>query len=311
MQKRCFIWMLALAVLAGCAGPRGDEQEAARQMLSARDLEEELDALPQAIARYAEIAEKFSGNPSAKKAEVRKRMLERAQVVLNRRLEVSEDSLMALYESAIAMAPDYLAVLKRLGAIYINQTHLAARAAAQTGIIEMKDQVLVTWEKQVQMWSQYAFRPIPADRVWQDHLGTHAMDVAQMLLGRFQEYERALAVLNRGMAFAAGEDVRARAKVYMAYCTFRQGKAEDFERGIALAEEALTYKFLPDEDRARAYHAIGLCYTYIYQDSRELADLDAAIKALNECVNIDSGMGEARELLKGLRQQRDRVANAS
>lgn len=311
MNKRFFPWILALAVLAGCAGPRGDEQDAARQVLSARDLEEELDALPQAIARYAEIAEKFSGNPSAKKAEMRKRMLERAQVVLNRRSEVSEDSLQALYESAIAIAPDYLAVLKRLGTIYINQTHLSARAAAQTGIIEMKDQVLVTWEKQVQMWSQYEFRPIPSDRVWQDHLCTHAMDVARMLLGRFQEYERALTVLNRGMAFASGEDVKARAKVYMAYSTFRHGKMEDFERGIALAEEALAYKFLPDEDRARAYHVIGLCYTYIYQDSRELPDLDAAIKALNECVNIDSDMHEAKELLKSLRQQRDRAGNAS
>lgn len=311
MHMQFMAGLLALAILAGCAGPRGDEQEAARQMLLARDLEEEFDALPKAITRYGEIAENFSGNPSAKKAGQRKQMLERAQALLSRRSEVREDSLQALYESVLPVAPDYLALLKRLGTIYINQTHLAARAAAQTGIIEMKDQVMVTWGKQVGMWDRYDFRPIPADRVWQDHLGRHALDVAQMLMGRFYEYEQAMQVLERGMAFASGDDVKARLKVHMAYGRFRHGKTEDLVRGIALAEEALAYPFLADEDRARAYHVIGLCHTYIYQESQALSDLDAAIRALNECVNIDSGMTEARDLLKSLRQQRDRVANAS
>lgn len=38
-----------------------------------------------------------------------------------------------------------------------------------------------------------------------------------------------------------------------------------------------------------------------------MADLDAAIKALNECVNIDGSMTDARDLLKNLRQAREKL----
>ena len=160
------------------------------------------------------------------------------------------------------------------------------------------------------MCSRYTFRPIPSNRFWQDQLCKNALNITEMLIARpFRDYNQALSVINKGLDYASGEDVIARSKIYAAYCTFWQGKAEDFEQGVALATEALKYEFLSDNDRARAYHVIGLCYAYIYQDSEDMGHLDEAIKALNEAVNIDGNMGEAKELLKALRLQREKVAS--
>ena len=39
---------------------------------------------------------------------------------------------------------------------------------------------------------------------------------------------------------------------------------------IDLAQKALGYEFLSDADKARAYHVIGLGYTYIHQETEEL-----------------------------------------
>ena len=132
--------------------------------------------------------------------------------------------------------------------------------------------------------------------------------MAEMLINKeFSEFDRASDVLQRGLHYGNSEDVRAKAKVVAGFCAFRKGKKASLEEGIALSKEALDYEFLSDEDRARAYHVIGLCYTYLHQDSGEMADLDAAIKALNECVNIDNGMADARDLLKTLRQMREKL----
>jgi tetratricopeptide (TPR) repeat protein len=313
MQKRYMLMVvLMLGIGAGCSGKADQEQEAQRQVLSVRDLEEELETLPQAISRYSEIAQKYSGTPAAEKAKQRKEKLDQVQELLSKNQHLPSDQLQEVYESALSLAPDYLAVLKKLGTIYFNQTHLAALGAVNTGIIEMQEGVIETWNKQSKIWSAYEFRAIPDDRLWQDRLCKQAIDVTKMLIDqRYREYEKGLRVIQEGLAFAAGEDVKAQAKVYAAYCTFWKGKKEDFEKGIAFAQEALAYDFLPDEDKARAYHVTGLCYTYLYQDTKKMADLDAAIKALNECVNIDNDMAEAKDLLKGLRQQRDRMNNAS
>jgi hypothetical protein len=71
-----------------------------------------------------------------------------------------------------------------------------------------------------------------------------------------------------------------------------------------LAKEALTYEFLEQNDRARAYHVIGLCYSTRYSRSKSMDDLDAAINALNEAVGIEPTMTKARDLLKTLRKYR-------
>lgn len=295
--------------LVGCGGDMASrEGEAQRALASARDLEEELTDLPAAITAYGELVTKFPGTKSSETARSRQAMLARAQTLLAGRETVSRDSLEAFYDAVVAVAPDYLAVLKRQGTIYINQSDLVARAAMGSGIPGMKERVLEIWQKQKHMWSKYSFRPIPSDRYWQDAVAKHALFVTKMLIDdKFQEYERALAVVNEGLVFASSIDVVSEAKVYAAFCNFRKGKAEDLKAGIALATEALEYEFLSDPDRARAYHVIGLCYTYIHDDSKDLADLDEAIKALNEAVNIDGEMTEAKQLLKGLRQQRQRL----
>jgi tetratricopeptide (TPR) repeat protein len=298
-----------LAVIVGCGNHGASQRDAEHMLVSARDLEEELTDLPRAIARYTEITEQFPGTVAAEKARTRRATLARAQTLLAGREAVSEDSLEAFYVAVVQAAPDYLAVLKRLGTIYYNQTALSAQGAANTGLVAMKENVVEIWKKQDRLWSNYAFRPISSNRFWQDQLCKHALLVTKMLTdGVFREYDRALPVINRGLEYASSVDIISSAKVYAAYCTHRKGKTEDQGQGIALAKEALSYDFLSDNDRARAYHVIGLCYSTIHEDSGDLKDLDEAIKALNESVNIHAGMAPAKELLKVLRQQRERLA---
>lgn len=308
MTLKYFVFGALLIGAMGCGEQRdARESDAQRALASARDLEEELTDLPQAIARYGEIATQFPQTEAAKKARSRQAMLERVQTRLADRDSVSQDSTQIFYEAVVEIAPDYFAALKKLGTNYSNQLHLNAPLAARMGMVVAKDHSLKIWAKQDSMWSRYAFRPIPSNRFWQDQLCKDALKVTKMLIAQaFRDYDRALAVINRGLDYASGKDVISQAKVYAAYCTFWQGRNEDLERGIALANEALSYEFLSDNDRTRAYHVIGLCHRYLYQDSKDIADLDAAIKALNEAVNIDGDMGEVKELLKEARQQKAR-----
>ena len=308
MKLRCVV--LLLFGLMGCGGQNALESDAQRLLASVRDLEEELDDLPQAIARYGEISAQFPNTEAEKTARARRVMLEQIQTRLAEREAVPKDSIEAFYEGVVEIAPDYFAALKKLGTNYSNQIHFTTRFAANTGAAQIKEQTIRIWEKQDRMWSRYAFRPIPSNRFWQDQLCKDALNITEMLIDKsFREYNRALSIINKGLDYASGEDVISRAKVYAAYCTFWQGKSENFHQGIALAKEALNYEFLSDNNRARAYHVIGLCYAYIYQDTEDRTHLDEAIRALNEAVNIDGNMGEAKQLLKALRQQRGRVAS--
>ena len=307
-MKRCIV--LLLFGILGCGEQSALENDAQRMLSSVRDLEEELADLPQALAQYGEISAQFPHTEAEKTARARRAMLEQVQTRLSDREAVPEDSIEAFYERVVEIAPDYFATLKKLGTNYSNQIHFTSRFAANTGAVQIKEQAMGIWEKQDRMWSRYTFRPIPSNRFWQDQLCKDALNITEMLIARpFRDYSRALSVIDKGLAYASGEDVISRAKIYAAYCTFWQGKAEDFEQGVTLAKEALKYEFLSDNDRARAYHVVGLCYAYIYQDSEDMTHLDEAIKALNEAVNIDGNMGEAKELLKALRLQRERVAS--
>ena len=308
MKLKCVV--LLLFGFIGCGGQSNLENDAQRMLASVRDLEEELADLPQAIARYGEISAQFPHTEAEKTARARRAMLERVQARLAEREVIPKDSIEAFYEAVVEIAPDYFAALKKLGTNYSNQIHFTTRFAANTGAVQIKEQAIGIWEKQDRLWSRYAFRPIPSNRFWQDQLCKDTLNITEMLIDKsFREYNHALGIINKGLDYASGEDVISRAKVYAAYCTFWQGKAEDFHQGVVLAKEALSYEFLSDNNRARAYHVIGLCYAYIYQDSEDMAHLDEAIKALNEAVNIDGNMGDAKELLKALRQQRGRVAS--
>lgn len=308
MKVRFLLGVIVCGLLVACSPDKSTEQQAERLMTTARDLEMAFDDLPKAIARYAEIVAKFSDTKAAKRAEQRHTQLVKAQAMLDGVLPEDQDSLVAHYEQTAAIAPGYFALLKRLGTIYFNQTHLSAPSAVKTRFVDMKDYTVEVWEKQDQLWQTYAFRPQPSDRHWQDNLCRQAIEIAEMLVRpEFGDYERAYGVMQRGLHYGNSEDVRSKAKVVAAFCAFRKGKKENLQEGIKLAEEALKYEFLDDEDRGRAYHVIGLCYTYLHQDSGEMADLDAAIKALNECMNIDSGRSDVRELLKNLRQTREKL----
>ena len=309
MKLRCVV--ILLFGLIGCGGQDSNlESDAQRMLASVWDLEEEFADLPQAIARYGEISAQFPNTEAEKIARTRRVMLEQIQIRLADREAVPEDSIETFYEAVVEIAPDYFAALKKLGKNYSNQIHVTTRFAANTGAVQIKEQAIGIWEKQDRLWSEYTFRPIPSNRFWQDQLCKDALNITELLIARpFRDYNRALSVINKGLDYASGEDVISRAKIYAAYCTFWLGKAEDFQQGIALARDALKYEFLSDNSRARAYHVVGLCYAYIYQDSEDMAHLDEAIKALNEAVNIDENMGEAKELLKALRQQRGRVAS--
>lgn len=304
-----FVWGVFLClVVVGCGPDQQAEQQAERMLVTTRDLEEELSDLPKAVARYAEIVAKFPNTEATKRASKRQEQLVALQDLLAAKLPEDQDSLVAFYESARRVAPGYLALIKKLGTIYHNQTFLAAPTAVKTRIPAMKERVVEIWEKQDALWQTYTFRPVVSDRFWQDRLCRQAIGVADMLIhNEFAEFDRAYDVVQRGLHYGNSEDVRARAHVVAGFCAFRKGKKENLKEGIALSEAALAYEFLEDEDRARAYHVIGLCYTYLHQDSGEMADLDAAIKALNECVNIDKGMADARDLLKTLRQIREKL----
>ena len=308
MKFKCVV--LLLFGLIGCGGQSPLENDAQRMLASVRDLEEELADLPQAIARYGEISAQFPHTEAEKTARARRAMLERVQTRLAEREAVPKDSIEAFYEAVVEIAPDYFAALKKLGTHYSKQIDVTTRFAANTGAEQIKEQAIGIWKKQDRIWSRYTFRPIPSNRFWQDQLCKDALNITEMLIAKpFRDYNDALDIINKGLDYASGEDVISRAKVYAAYCTFWQGKSEDFHQGVALAKEALSYEFLSDNNRARAHHVIGLCYAYIYQDTEDRAHLDEAIKALNEAVNIDGDMGDAKELLKALRQQRGRVAS--
>ena len=308
-MKNRFMWVILCCVmLTGCGADKTSQQQAERMLVTARDLEDGLDTLPEAIARYAEIVAKYPKTEAAQGASKRQEQLLKVQEMFATGLPEDSDSLVAFYERATAVAPGHFALLKKLGTIYYNQTTLLNPSAVKTLYKGYKDESVVVWEKQDKLWQTYDFRPLPSDRLWQDNLCRQAIDVAEMLIHKeFQEFDRASAVLQRGLHYGNSEDVRAKAKVVAGFCAFRKGKKENFEEGIALSKAALDYEFLKDEDRARAYHVIGLCYTYLHQDSGEMADLDAAIKALNECVNIDKDMVDARDLLKTLRQMREKL----
>ena len=308
MKLKCVV--LLLFGLVGCGGQNALESDAQRLLASVRDMEEELADLPQAIARYGEISAQFPNTEAEKTARARRAMLEQVQMRLADREVIPKDSIETFYEGVVEIAPDYFAALKKLGTNDSNQIHLITRFAANTGAVQIKEQAIGIWEKQDRLWSRYTFRPIPSNRFWQDQLCKDALNITEMLIAKsFREYDRAQSIINKGLDYASGEDVISRAKVYAAYCAFWQGKAEDFQQGVVLAKEALGYEFLSDNDRARAYHVIGLCYAYIYQDTEDMTHLDEAIRALNEAVNIDGNMGEAKLLLKELRQQRGRVAS--
>ena len=295
---------IGLLVAVGCADREETrEKEADRMLVSARDLEEDLGSLQKAIDRYREISDGYPNTLAGRKAQDRYRGLQQVQLVLSDEGSVPRDSLPALYGRAVEHVPDYFPVLSKLGMIYYNNTYLHARTAIRLPENLLASNVLRLWARQDSLWSNYPFRATHGDREWRDRLCKQALDVARMLQ-QFEHYGQALEIVNRGLEYAWTEDTIAHARVFASYYMFWKGQ---YREATEVAEQALSYEFLSEVDKSRAYHVIGLCYSQIYVDSRELSDLDTAIKALNEAVVIDPTMGKAKEMLKGLRVQREKL----
>ena len=208
-----------------------------------------------------------------------------------------------MYEKVCVVAPGYAPAVRSLGTFYYNNTYLASRSAAMTQSSLIVDNVMDAWAKQDSLWSTYTFRPTPEDRKWRDTLCKQATQVGRMLEA-VKRYEDALRAVERGLEYASGEDVIAHAEVFASFYIYRSGR---FEEGIQRARKALTYEFLEKEDQARAYHVVGLCYSTLYSQNKDLKALDAAIEALNKSVGINPGNSEARDMLKSLRSHRQTI----
>ena len=298
------VTVVGLLGVVGCQGWNAEAQkEAERQVVAVRNLEEDLDDLPRAIQRYREIAGKFSGTKAGRKARERYLKLSQVEEILAGIEARPKEDRLAAYRKASTLLPDYPPSLRKVGAFNFNRTYLYSRTAAKLRDEATANDVVEVWNEQDSLWSQYTFRATALDREWRDRLCKQAVDVARMLEA-FRRYAEALEIVDRGLEYAANEDVKAHARVFASFYTFRRAR---FEAAIKLAEKALAYEFLSREDRSRAYHAIGLSYMYIHEDTGQLSDLDAGIKALNEAVLIDSSMAEAKRLLKVLRIQRERL----
>lgn len=302
-MKNAVIALVGICFLAaGCSNKQTKEEAEAERIyyVAFRDLEEDLKSLPNAIQQYLDVTKKYGTTSAGKKAGVRLKELQIAQAELAGSDTLSGNDWIPVYTRADSVAPGYPPVVRRLGTYYFNNTYLASRTGAMTQNTLIVENVLRMWETQEALWSRYQFRETPDDRRWRDNLCKQATHVARMLEA-VRRYGEALEIVNKGLGYASGEDVIAHARVFASFYNFRNAK---YTEGIELAQKALTYEFLEQNDRARAYHVIGLCFSTRYNKSQSMDDLDAAIDALNEAVGIEPSMNKARDLLKTLRKYR-------
>lgn len=291
--------ILCLALCAGCDNEAARREKKAQRLYYVvfRDLEEQVDSLPQTIEQYAGIAGEYGDTPSGRKAAVRHDQLVKAQVLLAGSDSLGAGQWVPLYSRVDSVAPGYPPVVRALGRHYYNNTHLNSRSGATTRHPWIIQSVLSVWGRQDSLWSKYEFRPTEADKAWRDKLCRQATDVARMLES-VRRYADALQVVSRGLEYGVGDDAIAHARVFAAYYTFRSAR---YEEGVDLARKALDYEFLEKENRARAHHVIGLCFWRLSERRKQPSDLQKAIDALNEALRIDPGLTHVRDLLKELR----------
>jgi tetratricopeptide (TPR) repeat protein len=298
LSSRLMVVMLAVMVVS-CSG-KGGESDAARALSLARDIEGDIDRVNEAAEAYKKVAADFSQTLSGKKAAGRAQRLLSIVDQIDGFQTAHEDSLPSVAQQILSKAPNYEPILFRLGNYYAARTKLYTRAASKYRDPGMAARLLRVWSYQDSLWSGYAFRPTHKDRRMRDALCVHAVNTARMLEG-LKRYEEALQVVERGLEYGSGKDELSNAKVFAAFYKFRTG---DSDGAYAYAEEALQNADLGVYLQARAHHVQGLIMTYRYQDNDTIEDLDKAIKSLNAAVDLDSGIGDARALLKELRKVR-------
>ncbi|MSS70895.1 MAG: hypothetical protein EXS64_05335 [Candidatus Latescibacteria bacterium] len=295
-----FIWT------GGCE--KKEDVKAGERMVSrARLLEDTPDSLTQAVALYRQAAALLSGLPTGQQARDRAEKLAGVEEVYRRTGEtvVGDSAVIKFCQEVLVIAPDYRPAIRRLGTLYHNQIDFAAQLVANPawhneGLLK---QIGSIWKEQDQLWSRYDFRPQAEDREWGDRLCQSSLVVANML-SKYGRYADALATVERGLSYASTDDKTALAKVYAAYYHFW---LKDFEKTTKLAQEALDSGLLEKPEKARAYHALGLGYTYLFQDSKDRDHLEKAIKSLNESLLIEPQNPPARELLKAMRDAKEKL----
>lgn len=296
-----------LSWMGGC-GKREDAKEGERMVARARMLEDSPDSLAQAVALYRQVAGRFSGLPAGQQARDRSEKLTRVEAVYRRTAKtVAGDSAVIQFcREVLAITPDYRPAVRRLGGLYHNQIDFVAQLAANPawhndGLLQ---QAWSLWQEQDRLWSRYDFRPQSQDREWGDRLCRSSQVVANAL-SKYDRYADALAAVERGLSYASTDAEAAQAKVYAAYYNFW---LKHFEKTTKLAQEALDSGLLEKPEKARAYHAMGLGYVYLFQDSKNRDHLEKAIKALNESLLIEPQNPPARELLKAMRDAKEKLA---
>ena len=297
------VFFLVACFIGGC-GKQKEMREAERMAAHARLLEDQVDSLAQAVAAYRLIAERFPDLPPGGQARERGERLARVEEVYRRTgKSVPGDSAVIVFcKEVLSITPDYRPAIRRLGGLYHSQIDFVAQLAASPlghnpGLM---NQAWSLWKEQDSLWTHYDFRALHEDREWGDRLCRSSQVVANML-SKYDLYPDALATVERGLAYAGTDAETARAKVYAAYYHFW---LKHFDRTAKLAREALDTGLLEKPEKAKAYHALGMGYAYIYMDTRKGEDLDGSIKALNESLLIEPDNVSARELLKAMRDAR-------
>ena len=303
MMRALGFGLLYVFFAVACSGPETREPEAARALSLARDTEAELDRLDEAIEAYRKVSTDFSGTPSGKKAGERVEQLSAITGMIDGFRTAEEDSLPSVCGAILSLAPNYEPVLFRLGHHYADRSGIYARMASTWKDRSMAGRLTRVWTFQDSLWSGYSFRPTHKDREMRDILARHAVEMARMMQGQ-KRWEEAENLIDRGLEYGSGKDILAQARVYGSFYKFRNGNSDD---AYKMAGEALEHEELEDKLQAQAHHVRGLVMTYRYQDHKEIADLDQAIKSLNEAVGLDPGMGDARSLLRELRKTRGKL----
>ncbi len=308
---RCAVLLILVLVWTGGCAKKEEVREGERMAVRARLLEDSPDSLAEAVALYRQVAGRFSGLPAGQQAGDRAERLARVEEVYRRtgKTVVGDSAVIQFCREVLTIAPDYRPAIRRLGGLYHGQIDFVAQLAANPAWHNegLMKQAWSLWQEQDRLWSGYDFRPQGEDREWGDRLCRSSQVVANML-SKYDRYADALATVERGLSYARTDAEAARAKVYAAYYHFW---LRHFEKTTNLAQEALDSGLLEKDEKARAYHAMGLGYTYLFQDSKDMGRLEKAIQALNESLLIEPQNPPARELLRTLRDAKEKLTAAS
>lgn len=310
LARYTILLLAGVLILAGGCGKKDGAKEGERMAARARLLEDRPDSLARAIALYRQVAGRFSGLPVGQQSRDRAEKLEKVAEIYGRSGETvqGDSAVIRFCQEVLAVTPDFRPAIRRLGGLYHSQLDFSAQLAAtpawhNEGLMK---QAWSIWQEQDRLWSRYDFRPQAEDREWGDRLCRSSQVVANML-SKYSRYADALAAVERGLAYARTDAEAAQAKVYAAYYHFW---LKNFDQTTRLAQEALDSGLLEKPEKARAYHALGLGFTYLFQEKRDRGDLEKAIKALNESLLIEPQNPEVRELLRAMREAKEKLAVA-